>query len=232
MKNTIKIVPVLSALCLLLLSAIPATAVAGGGGARTPGMFGVYEQNRTEGISNYITEDFLLLAYSMIRQETGARVEEKVLMPALTTLVLGLKAGGGKEASPVAIANRDFVAILDALLHGKGAVEGAGDPKRAGEELALILGAGGIARSPLWEKEIDYSQFLPRGPYTDTPARKAYFRAFRYASGILFHLKESRATGVSAAMANRMTGQALALMRFPMGGLTDRMPRPLDVAVR
>jgi hypothetical protein len=37
--------------------------------AEEMGFFDVYQQNREQSTANYITEDFLLLAYSMIRQQ-------------------------------------------------------------------------------------------------------------------------------------------------------------------
>jgi hypothetical protein len=175
------------------------------------GFFDVYQQNREQDTANYITEDFLLLAYSMIRQQALADMEEKKLLPLWQKLLAKLdKAIESDSKDPAAVANQDFIAVLNALLADKKTL----DSKRAQAELKLILDAQGIAASPLWDMSIDYSQFKPRGRYTETPELAAYFRAVRYANTVLFAIKESDATSVSTAMADRMAAQALALAKL------------------
>src|SRR4030042_2513616 len=49
--------------------------------------------------------------------------------------------------------------------------------KLAEEELALIKAHAGIARSPIFEYDIDYSHFIVRGHYADRPELTTYFLA-------------------------------------------------------
>src|SRR5580658_4753642 len=82
-------------------------AIPGEAGVRVTedGMFRVYENNRAEGIGNYVTRDFLLLGYSMILTEEIAAHEQKYDYPDLRASIQALsaaaeKATGAKPAAP------------------------------------------------------------------------------------------------------------------------------------
>ena len=183
---------------------VPASSLAGG-------LFSVYEENRQLGLPNYITEDFLLTSYSLIRQRTQLQAEKKQALPKFKGLVSGLSSSlQGKQ--PASLANQDYLAILAALLEGQDKLIKAGNLERAQAELDLILAAKTISASPLWEMQVDYSQFKPRGPYTTDEELKRYFRAYRYANTVLFAVKPSEATGVSEAMSLRMTEQIVEIV--------------------
>jgi len=170
--------------------------------------FDLYAENRVKSRPNYITADFWLLSYSLIRNSTLAELEQKQIQPLFETLLTDLSRTITTEAKdPAQIANQDYLNIITALLTGENPVNSA----RATKELALIIAAKGVEKSPLWEMNIDYSQFKPRGRYTDIPEQRQYFQAMRYAGSILFAVKASPATGISEAMAQRMTQQAVLL---------------------
>lgn len=175
------------------------------------GLFDVYEENRNIGTGNYITADFLLLSYSMLRKRDIHLVEQETIMPAFTALVDEIIKDLGTKDDITSKANRDFMAVVKALLTGNKKISGAGDPKRAAQELKLVLAAKGLSKSPLWGYTLDYSQFKPRGLYTRTPEQSRYFQAMRVASMVLFAVKESKATGIDAKLADRLTAQALQL---------------------
>ena len=181
-----------------------------------PSIFSVYEQNAREGVPNYITEDLLLVSYGLIRVHVAKTIERERYLPQWERLVAGLRealaSGAGKDAA--SSANRDYLAVLDALLAGRNDAKGSADAKRAKKELDLVFAANEIARSPLWGYRIDYGQFLPRGHYESDEAPTRYFRATRYAGAALFAVKPSRATGVSNALAKRMAQQAEQLARL------------------
>ena len=181
-----------------------------------PSIFGVYEQNEREGVPNYITEDLLLVSYGLIRVNTAKAIERERYLPQLERLVAGLREAldmhAGKDAA--SSANRDYLAVLAALLAGRSEATGGADAKRAQAELDFLLAASEIAPSPLWGYRIDYGQFLPRGHYEGDEALTRYFRATRYAGAALFAVKPSRATGVSRALAKRMAQQAEQLARL------------------
>lgn len=179
-------------------------------------MFAVYERNRQEGVANYITEDFLLASYGLIRVAAGKSVERERYAGLLRNLVGRLQAAVQEQEadSPARRANQDFLAVLAALAEGRPEATDAADPKRAQAELDLVLAANEIARSPLWGYSFDYAQFLPRGHYEGDEALTRYFRAARYAGAALFAVKPSRATGVSRKAASRMAAQAAQLARL------------------
>ena len=181
-----------------------------------PSIFGVYERNAREGVPNYITEDLLLVSYGLIRVHVAKAIERERYLPQLERLVAGLGEALGKRAGKDAAsrANRDYLAVLAALLVGEAQAIGAADAKRAQAELDRVLAAGEIAPSPLWGYRMDYGQFLPRGHYAGDAALTRYFRAVRYAGAALFAVKSSRATGVSRALAKRMARQAEQLARL------------------
>lgn len=204
------------------------------------GLFAVYQNNRDQGIPNYITLDLLLLAYSMIRDKTITAVEQNTTLPLLKTLinVLAVKvanaktnadtnidtntdtgAGVGTDGAAIDtdtnvaanLANRDYFAILTALLNGKTTATAAGVPKRAQAELDLVLAAVTLTESPLWVSKIDYTHFKPRGHYVGQPELEAFFRTVAYAGAVLFAVQESKATGINTQIANRMAAQAFNL---------------------
>jgi hypothetical protein len=179
------------------------------------GLFGVYARNKQEGVPNYITEDVLLLSYGMIRVAVGKTLERERYVGAVRQLVEGLSDRvATRQADEVNRANRDYLAVLMALVQGRSEVADAGGPLRAQAELDLVLAARTLASSPLWGRKIDYTQFKPRGHYSGDPELTRYFRTVRYAGAALFAITASRATGVSDALADRMTRQAVRLARL------------------
>ncbi|RLC21459.1 MAG: hypothetical protein DRI57_02300 [Deltaproteobacteria bacterium] len=173
------------------------------------GMFELYEDNRSKGIPNYITEDFILLTYSMILNKTVTALEESVLYPEFKGLIHNLtgKLKDENSQDEIAKANSDYLNVLACLLSGKG-----GDSEAVSAELALIRKAEGIALSRLMKQKIDYTQFRVRGKYTQNEKLGRYFRAMKYAGTVLFPVKESKATGITKDQADFLTRQALSLV--------------------
>lgn len=179
----------------------------------TAGLFQLYELNRTGSRPNYITEDLFLVTYGMIRVSVGRSLEREKYAEQLRGLIRGLQARVEADAAgdQAGQANRDYLAVLAALLDGRREVAGAGKAKRAQAELDLALAANGVRASPLWGRTLDYTQLRPRGHYTGDENLERYFRAARYAGAVLFAVKGSRATGVGKRMAVRMALQARRL---------------------
>ena len=179
------------------------------------GLFEVYARNKQEGVPNYVTEDVLLLSYGMIRVAVGKALERERHVGAVRQLVKGLSAQAtARQTDEVSQANRDYLAVLTALIQGHSEAASAGNPPRAQAELDLVLAAQSLARSPLWGLPIDYTQFRPRGHYSGDAELERYFRTVRYAGSVLFAITASQATGVSDALAERMTKQAARLAHF------------------
>ncbi|MCP4659931.1 MAG: DUF3160 domain-containing protein, partial [bacterium] len=210
MRIAARLLPLL-ALFLLTGPAVLALAEPAETELEPEGMFELYEQNRERGIPNYVTEDFLLLAYSMLLNETMTEIEERHLAPRLRAFVEAL--GEALAEAPndeVTRANRSFLTVVGALLADDGA-RSAELPPAVAQELERIMAAGGIAASELMAQTLDYSQFRVRGRYTRSAELGRYFRAARYAGTVLFPVVASKATGIGEEDADRLTAQAFQL---------------------
>jgi hypothetical protein len=190
-------------------------------------LFAIYAANREENRANYITGDFLLLGYSMVLENAVTKMEETQAAPDFQKFIAAAKAKLANAAGEDGQANRAYIEILDALLEGRSRTGIA----EADQEIERIGAAAGPARSALFRQTIDYSQFKPRGKYSATPGLSHYFQAMRYAGAVLFSVKESAATGVTAADADRLTARASAFAQLIEGnaalksgyaGLLDR----------
>ncbi|MBU0498786.1 MAG: DUF3160 domain-containing protein [Gammaproteobacteria bacterium] len=183
----------------------------------TGGLFDLYEKNRREDVPNYITEDFLLLAYTLVERQATVDLEDREIAPRFGRLIdrLAAAVAAVPGEAPETLANRGYLALLQALLSGDAAkLAGA-----AAEERELVEKAAGLSGSPLWGYPIDYSQFSPRGRYAETLELQRYFRALRYANTALFAITATKATGVTEEGARRMALQARQLV-----GLMDGEP--------
>ena len=173
------------------------------------GMFDLYEANRKEGIPNYITEDFVLLAYSLAINEAVTHLEEQNLVPAFQAYVETLGKLSGKDRASKR--NRDFLGVISALLSGGKIPKWVSNVKDVKVEVDKVLTPKGIARSDLVRQTLDYTQFQVRGKYTRSEALGRYFRAMRYANTVLFPVVATKATDISNDDADALTDQALAL---------------------
>ncbi len=171
---------------------------------KTGSMFQLYEDNRAKSIPNYITADFLLLGYSLVRESITQQFEQDVFIPSFTQWVNALDKAIPTDKKPQSLANKQLSSILLALLNDNKPQ----DDKRVITEFELIQKAQGISNSPLLYRQIDYSQFKPVGRHAASKTGQQFFRAIRYASTVLLPLLDSKATGISTERANLMFLQA------------------------
>jgi hypothetical protein len=201
------------------------------------GMFQLYGANSQQGIGNYITVDFILMAYSLFVQDLFTAIEEETLYTTFRDLIVTLVTTLQQQASqpPEHSLALAYVAVLHTLLQ-----PGAPPPQEVTSqvqaELALINAHQGIAPSAITGIREDYSQYVPRGHYTRSEALQRYFRALLYAGRVGFVVQESKATEVSAELAERHTAAALLLSRMlveqdSLRRAYDSMQRLLDFFV-
>jgi len=196
---------------IILVVAAMVLAATTNGLAKVPqGMFQIYEQNKTLGIGNYITEDFILLSYGMVVNTAVTRMEETVFYPEFMAFVNKIKETFPELKSSEHQSCLDFLNVLAALLSGDA---GDGETPEVFAELKQVRHAGGMAMSPLMHQKIDYTQFRIRGKYTRSEELGRYFQAMKYAGGIFFPVLESNATGISPEQADFLTEQALWFAR-------------------
>ncbi len=187
----------------LAFTALPPISAASQDKGHT-GFFDLYKNNREQQIPNFITADFLLLSYSLIRQASTVEFEDTVFIPKFTEWVESLDQAIPEDKSPISIANKRLSNVILALLNG------ASESKdnSIDSEIKQVIKASGISRSALLQRNLDYGQFKPTGRHNKTLEGQQFFRAFRYASSVLFPLLDSKATTVSKEAANTLYLQA------------------------
>lgn len=82
--------------------------------------------------------------------------------------------------------------------------------RMADQEAALIGKAAGIQKSPLFEYNLDYSQFIPRGHYTNSEKLKNYFQAMMWYGNPTFLINhEDRQTARAMIIQSVLISDAL-----------------------
>lgn len=149
--------------------------------------FEVFEQNRYNLVPNFVTVDAMTHTYHLYFAFLLRNTERGYLSQMVRNLAgLLLQASEaqlevlrGTEWEQAARRNAGFFAVASQLM-------GADDPvppevqEQVQAELDLVMGAGGIAASPLFGGDEDYSQYAPRGYYEGNPDLEAYFRAMMW----------------------------------------------------
>lgn len=134
----------------------------------------------------FVSADSVLHAVHRSYDEILEALETAALLPELTALLEGMRAtlGSGGAADLGADARSDadlFLAVAASLLRDTGTVAPvAGANQRAIDDLvAKARGAGPPSAVTLFgtRRVYDWSQFKPRGHYTDSEELKRYFRA-------------------------------------------------------
>src|SRR5262249_24059977 len=109
------------------------------------GMFQLYDDNRTRGIGNYVTVDFVLTPYSLIMHDLLSAVEAEVLFSASQEMITALDTALAQseprlEGHAMALA---YVSVIARLLDPEAALPPEVAPK-VQAELALIEAHQGI----------------------------------------------------------------------------------------
>ncbi|MHC9540186.1 MAG: DUF3160 domain-containing protein [Vulcanimicrobiota bacterium] len=82
--------------------------------------------------------------------------------------------------------------------------------KAVHDEVSLIREGKSVARSPLFGYEIDYTQFSPRGFYTDSNTLKSYFQTMSWYGGCAFRLVSERETRAATMIARALAANEKA----------------------
>ncbi len=153
--------------------------------------FESYESNRYSYLANYVTVDSMVHTYHLyfahlLRGSERTSLSAGLLdlsrrMLAVSAAQLSLLAGTEWEQAAGTVTS--FFAVGTELLDPV-APELAQVPETlrpaVDAELGLVGACAGIADSPLFGDQEDYSQYAPRGYYAGDPALEAYFRAMMW----------------------------------------------------
>lgn len=195
-----------------------------------------YAQIYADHLPLYISADSILHAVHKSYDDALAMLEDGVLREEILGLLRSQRdqlRRRSTNASPEAQADVDlFLAVGLSLLTGKAEapVAGASAPEiqRLVEQAS---GAQGTAKVQLFgePREVDFSQFKPRGHYAGRPEREKYFRALIWFGRTEFRLVETLPNGEQALRRRQLEG-ALALAELTDGEARKRFDR-VDQAI-
>ncbi len=166
----------------------------------------VFSLYRAQLLPPFVTTDSVHRTFHVILEERFKEVEaalsEEVAfitreMKEATGRIVAAGTPGPDGELPGLLAHAYFT-VADCLLSG---LDRPAEEFVCAEELALIRGAQGIARSPLFGYEIDYTNFKPRGFYAETPLLRRYFRAMSWYGLVAFRLVDETETRAATLIA-------------------------------
>lgn len=171
-----------------------------------------------EDLPVYISADSILDAVHRSYDEILKQLEQEVLLPELGLLLQGmqrkLKDGSVSAAGEHAIEDADlFVAVARSLLKGAPVAPVAGANAAEVETLFELAQAGegtrnvrlfGVARA-----NEDFSQFTPRGHYSETPDLTRYFKAITWLGRIDLRILETQPDGAQLFRRRQLEGALL-----------------------
>jgi len=171
-----------------------------------------------EDLPLFISADSILYALHRSYSEILKSVEYTALVPELNALLQGMRdtlATGQVDAfGTTTTADLDlYLSVALSLLEGSFTPPvHNGDAAEARALFDLAIAADGMRATPLFgsSRDLDFSQFEPRGHYTESEQLKQYFRASMWLGRIDFRLIETQPDG-SQVFRRRQFEAAVAL---------------------
>lgn len=153
-------------------------------------------------LPRFITADSVHRTFHVIFEDQLKKVETTFMsdLTAMTdALFVDLKTKHKRD--------KDCDAVIQYLLVARTLLlaDSAGDEdETVAEEVERITSAAGISKSPLFGYNIDYSQFKPRGFYTETTALRRYFKAMSWYGNTVFRLKSDKETRMATLLSSAL----------------------------
>jgi len=164
--------------------------------------FSLYEQNRYANYPSFITTDSILHNYHLVFDATLKSLEKgelrtqlkKMTSQALTAAQSQYAIAKGTEWENAARRNVVFFAVAQHVIDPAASVP-TEVAAVVNAESALIMNHAGVAQSPMMQLfqttyNEDYSQYVPRGHYTQTQELQDYFRAMMWYGRMTFRFKQ------------------------------------------
>lgn len=150
----------------------------------------------------YVSADSILYAVHKSFDKILESLETEILSPKVSSLLDGMRTRlAATAAADWGEARKDadlYLAVAAGLLSGTTPSPVAGgDAGQIATLLGLATAASGKATVNLFgvDRDIDFSQFKPRGHYTDSTELSQYFRAMMWLGRIEFRLMETKGDG-------------------------------------
>lgn len=163
-----------------------------------------YQTLYLEDLPLYVSADSILDALHSSYDSILKALEQQQLSAELSALLAGMHArlgvGAGKEWGSDVVHDADlFIAVARSLLSGSEVAPVAGGSAKDVHELVgLAAAAEGVKTFQLFgvlRKDEDFSQFKPRGHYTDSVELTRYFKAMMWLGRVDLRLLETESDG-------------------------------------
>jgi len=205
---------------------------------RFPGFVYGYQSLYGQDLPLFVSADSILYAVHRSYDDILRAVEEASLISELTTMLgemrSALSSGGASALGAQARADADvYLAVAQSLLTSKVlAPVGGGDAALIADLVAKAQAHEGARQVTLFgvNRDMDFSQFKPRGHYTDSPELEKYFKAMMWLGRVDFRMLETQQDG-SQVFQRRQVEGALAL-RDLMGDSTQSRWGRVDGAIQ
>jgi hypothetical protein len=198
-----------------------------------------YSTIYAEDLPVYVSADSILESVHRSYDRVLQELEVVLLSSELSELLSGMRSrladGVGAELGDAAREDADvFLAVAASLLDG-GTLSpvAGGSAEQIGSLVAKATAADGTANVTLFgvvRENEDFSQFKPRGHYTDSEALGRYFRAMMWLGRIDFRLFETQPDGTQLFYRRQLDGMLL-MNELVDSELQQRFDR-IDQAVR
>ncbi|NUQ73661.1 MAG: DUF3160 domain-containing protein [Polyangiaceae bacterium] len=197
-----------------------------------------YESLYSQDLPLFVSADSILYAVHRSYDDILKAVEEASLIGELTSLLgemrSALSSGGASALGAQARADADvYIAVAESLLTDQVAAPvGGGDAALIADLVAKAQAHEGARQVTLFgvKRDMDFSQFKPRGHYTDSPELEKYFKAMMWLGRVDFRMLETQPDG-SQVFQRRQVEGALAL-RDLMGDTTQSRWQRVDGAIQ
>jgi Protein of unknown function (DUF3160) len=207
---------------------------------RFPGFTYGYETIYASDLPLFVSADSILYAVHRSYDSILKSLELASLRPSLAALLQGLRAALASDA--IASLGPDVAADLDLYLAVPlGLLTGAPPAPVAGASardiaafIAKAMAASGLADVSLFgvtRKDEDFSQFVPRGHYTDSPDLATYFKAMIWLGRFDLRMLETNPDNGSQIFHRRQFDAALGLTQLLASGDNQARWQSIDDAL-
>jgi len=186
-------------------------------------LYDIYNYSTWDGIPIFVTTDAVLHIYHVLFDRLLTEIEVQKFVGALDllteTLIDGTQSvftqSGKPETREAARRNLAFLCVAKKLLGGPGVTVPEAVSALVDSELVLISKHDDFYFSPIFGNfsKLDYSQFKPRGHYTQNDTLRAYFKAMMWYGRMIFTMEPD----LFGELARRHTLQALMLVQMLYG---------------
>ena len=163
-------------------------------------IYDIYNECRENGVPIFVTTDAMLHTFHLCFDKILKTIEEQKLFSDLQNLLTALfeetqiqyDAATETDVKIALGRNFDFIIVAATLLDSTFQPGGYGSVYR--EEFDLIKAHGGFSDSPIFGYREDYSQYIPRGHYTDSDSLRHYFLSMMWLGRMTFDAESTEPT--------------------------------------